>query len=129
MDCCIRTPDRTLYDGASTMVVARSEDGEFAVLDGHAPMLVSLRSGAIRVRTDAGGRVFACRGGVLRVRGNVVAILTPSGVPIEELDLPAIRQRLEGLSARAAEAPEDARLRQEIAELEAMESAAGARRD
>jgi len=120
MHCCIRTPDRTLYDGPSTMIVARSEDGEFAVLDGHAPMLVALRAGAVRVRTEGGDRIFACAPGVLRVGAQSVTILAPTGLPADEIDLPSVRRRLDQLVADADGPSGDPRLRREIAELETL---------
>jgi F-type H+-transporting ATPase subunit epsilon len=91
MHCQVRSADRTLFDGEATMVVARSASGEFAVMDGHAPLLASLRSGPLRVKTSEGARVFACFGGSLRVSdGGEVTVLVEDAVPLEEIDLTAL---------------------------------------
>ena len=56
------TPEREIWSGEATMVIARGTDGEVGVLAGHAPMLVRLREGTVRIqhggteeRADVGG--------------------------------------------------------------------------
>jgi len=92
MQCQVRSPDRTLYDGEATMVVARSTRGEFAVMDDHAPLLATIRSGPLRVKTPQEERVFACFGGSLRVsEEGAVTVLVEHAVPLEEIDLAEAR--------------------------------------
>ncbi len=88
MQCQVRSPDRTFYEGAATMVVARSSRGEFAVMDDHAPLLAAIQPGPLRVKTSEGERVFACFGGSLRVSGGaIVTVLVEDAVALEEIDL------------------------------------------
>lgn len=93
MHCRIRSPERTLYEGDATMVVARSAQGEFAVLEGHAPLLAQLREGPVRIKTASGERTFVCFGGTLDVQAGVVTILTPEALPREEIDIEALQRR------------------------------------
>jgi F-type H+-transporting ATPase subunit epsilon len=91
MHCQIRSPDRTFFDGEATMVVARSSRGEFAVMEDHAPLLASIRSGPLRVKTVDEERVFACFGGSLRVSTDAhVIVLVEDAVPLEEIDVNAL---------------------------------------
>lgn len=88
MQCRVQSADRTFFDGEATMVVARSDRGEFAIMADHAPLLSALRSGPLRVKSDDGERVFACFGGTLRVSEDArVEILVEDAVPLEEIDL------------------------------------------
>ena len=86
MQCTVQSADRTFFDGEAVMVVARSERGEFAVMEGHAPLLATLPSGPLRVQTAGGEQVFACFGGTLRVTEVAdVAVLVEDAVPLEEI--------------------------------------------
>ena len=108
MHCQLRSADRTFFDGDASMVVARSPRGEFAIMDGHAPLLAVLDRGPIRVHTDGETRVFACRRGTLRTTGDRVSLLVESAVPVEEIDLPAVQARITQLAENddAADAEE-----------------------
>ena len=99
MHCQLRSADRTLFDGEATMIVARSPRGEFAILGDHAPLLAVLAPGVLRIQSDTGERVFVIRGGILRTTGDVTTLLVESGLPVEEIDLDAVRRRLTELDA------------------------------
>ena len=75
MNCRVLCGDETLYEGEATLVVARSDDGEFAVMDGHEPMLAALRPGALRVETASGARVFRLAEALLRVAADGVSVV------------------------------------------------------
>ncbi len=105
MHCELRSADRTFYDGETTRVVAQSPRGEFAIMDGHAPLLAVLGSGPIRIHTEGGLRVYACRRGTLRVAGDQVRVLVESAVPAEEIDLIAVEAELDRLGDEAGTSP------------------------
>lgn len=96
MHCQVRSPDQVLFEGDSTLVAARGTQGEFAVMDNHAPLLAALRSGALRVRTsDDHQQVFACFGGTLRVADDhSVTVLVDEAIPLNQID--AEIERLNG---------------------------------
>ena len=47
----IVTPEREVWSGEATMVGARGIDGEVGILAGHAPLLIRLAIGDIRIQT------------------------------------------------------------------------------
>ena len=98
MHCQLRSADRTFFDGVASMVVAQSERGEFAIMDGHAPLLAVLDRGPVRIHTDDATKVFACRRGTLRTSGDRVTLLVESAVPVEEIDLPEVEARMAQLT-------------------------------
>lgn len=77
MDLAILACDRVAFAGRATLVTARSEEGWFGVLPGHAPAAFVLADHELRVTTDEGIRSFRIRGGVLYVTPERVTVLTP----------------------------------------------------
>jgi len=71
------SPERTLYEGEASSVVAPAFDGEVGVLTGHAPMMTLLGRGALRIEGGAAGtRRFRVEGGFLQVADDAVRIVT-----------------------------------------------------
>ena len=71
------SPERTLYEGEASAVVAPAFDGEVGVLTGHAPMMTLLGRGSLRIEGGAAGaRRFRVEGGFLQVADDAVRIVT-----------------------------------------------------
>jgi F-type H+-transporting ATPase subunit epsilon len=60
------------------MVVAPAWDGEVGVLRGHAPMLVLLGAGEMRVTSGGSEQRFHVEGGFMQVADDVVTVLSES---------------------------------------------------
>lgn len=74
----IISPDSTVYEGQADMVVAPAWDGEVGVLRGHAPMLVLLGSGEMRITQAGAVQRFHVSGGFMQVADDVVTVLSES---------------------------------------------------
>ncbi|HEU5183971.1 MAG TPA: F0F1 ATP synthase subunit epsilon [Gemmatimonadaceae bacterium] len=70
------SPERTLFDGEATQVVAPAYDGEVGILTGHAPMMALLGRGTLRIASGGGDRRFTVEGGFLQVVDNQVRVVT-----------------------------------------------------
>ncbi|HEX7051794.1 MAG TPA: F0F1 ATP synthase subunit epsilon [Longimicrobiales bacterium] len=70
------SPERTIFEGEADMVVAPAWDGEVGILRGHAPMMVLLGEGEIRIRHGDREEHFAVSGGFLQVAGDVITVLS-----------------------------------------------------
>lgn len=70
------SPERTLFDGDATQVVAPAYDGEVGILTGHAPMMALLGRGTLRVTEAGGERRFTVEGGFLQVVDDHVRVVT-----------------------------------------------------
>lgn len=107
------SPERLLLSAQVEMAEIPAEEGDMGVLAGHAPMIVRLRGGIIRI-TEAGGatkRLFVA-GGFAEVTPERTAVLADEAVPVEELSRSAAQARLseaEAAYAAAANAPPEAR--------------------
>jgi F-type H+-transporting ATPase subunit epsilon len=78
MKVAIISPESTVFEGEADMVVAPAWDGEVGVLRGHAPMLVLLGAGEMRITGGAGERRFHVEGGFMQVADDVVTVLSES---------------------------------------------------
>jgi F-type H+-transporting ATPase subunit epsilon len=70
------SPEKTVFQGSADMVVAPAWDGEVGVMRGHAPMLVLLGEGEVRVRSGGSEQKFHIGGGFMQVAEDVVTILS-----------------------------------------------------
>ena len=78
MKVAIISPESTIYEGEADMVVAPAWDGEVGVLRGHAPMLVLLGAGEMRITSGGSEQRFHVAGGFMQVADDVVTVLSES---------------------------------------------------
>jgi F-type H+-transporting ATPase subunit epsilon len=106
------TPEREVWAGPVQQVIARGTDGTVGILNGHAPLLVRLAIGALRLEQPDGAWVTAVvDGGFLHVTSDAgdtrADVLATQAELAEEIDVDAARRRLEELRAGVAEADDD----------------------
>lgn len=71
------SPAVTVFEGEAASLVAPAWDGQIGILPGHAPLIALLGAGALTVDLPGGGsRHFFVAGGVLKVEGGRVTVLT-----------------------------------------------------
>lgn len=73
----IITPDKTLYEGRISSLIAPSKLGYLGVLADHAPLIATLASGKIILKEDSKEqKIFNSKGdGLLEIMNNNVTIL------------------------------------------------------
>ncbi len=76
MSVAVISPERTIFEGEADLVVAPAWDGEVGILRGHAPMMVLLGSGDLRIRLEGQEQRFYVSGGFLQVIDDVVTVLS-----------------------------------------------------
>ncbi len=116
MNCIVRSADRMLVKGNVERIVARSPHGEFAVMDGHAPILAVLVPGVVRLLVDGSETMIVCKGGTLHLADRDVTILVERPHMLEEIDPDALRARIAQLQSDASSASQGT----EIAYLELL---------
>lgn len=96
----IITPERVVFseEGVDSVTLPGSE-GELTILPSHAPLMTSLRPGALRFRRAGEETDVALSGGFLEVRSNNVTVLADTAERSDEIDA----QRAEEARRRAAE--------------------------
>lgn len=84
------SPNKIVFEGEASAVVAPAWDGQVGILPGHAPMLALLGSGELSVERPGGGDdTFHVAGGVLKVERNVVTLLTEYAGDSPPAEVPA----------------------------------------
>lgn len=109
VDVHVVTPEREVWAGEVEELIARGVDGEVGILGGHAPLLVQLAVGPLRLQQGDGSWLRAVvDGGFLHVTshdGLTRADVLASQAELEaEIDLDAARRRLAELQGETAEA-------------------------
>ncbi|WP_303810874.1 ATP synthase F1 subunit epsilon [Sandarakinorhabdus limnophila] len=118
LDFELVSPERRLAKAKVAMVVVPGVEGDFGVLPGHAPMMSTIRPGAISIHEADGGPAtmrFFIDGGFAEVTETGLTILAEKATPVAEIDVAAVATQL----AAARTAGDDAA----IARLEAMQAA------
>ncbi len=71
------TPERLIRSEAVHMVTVPGSEGDFAVLEGHAPLMSTIRDGELLVQRTAGGQPepIAIRGGFAEVNAKGLTVL------------------------------------------------------
>lgn len=112
------SPERLLSSGQVAMVVVPGVEGDFGVLPGHAPLMSTIRPGAIAIyEADSNTltrRIFV-DGGFAEVSDKGLTILAESAIPVGDIDVAQVAIDL----ATARTAGND----KAIARLEAMQEA------
>ena len=92
----IITPDRLVFDGEVSELVAPGQMGEFGVLPGHVPFLSVLFPGRLRFKTEESGEnTLIIHGGLADVKDDTVSILTDQSEDPEEVDVVAAKKDAE----------------------------------
>lgn len=103
------SPEKLLLAAEVELAEIPSEEGDMGVLEGHAPMIVQLRGGVIRItRADGGQQQLFVAGGFAEVGPERTAVLADEAVPVEELRADEARARIAAAEAacQAANAAE-----------------------
>ena len=108
------TPEREVWTGEASMVVARGVEGDVGILKGHAPLLVALAIGPLFIHQGDRVKGVAVDGGFLHVtsRGDEtrVDVLAEHAELQEEIDLAAAERLRDAAQERLSErADADAR--------------------
>lgn len=103
------SPERLLLSQEVDMVVVPGEEGDFGVLERHAPMISTLRPGVIQVH-DGGSvteSIFVA-GGFAEVTPARCTVLAEEALPVGEIDRAATEQRLSDAKDDLLDAKDDA---------------------
>ena len=122
LDVHVVTPEREIWSGGAAMVIARGVEGEVGILPQHAPLLIRLAVGPLRIRTDGTEEAAVVDGGFLHVTSTEgvtrVDVLASYAEMAGQIDLRAAEARVQELQGRLGQA-DDAALRVELAKASA----------
>ena len=100
------SPERRLRSGPVHMVVVPGGAGDFGVLVGHAPLISTIRPGAIAIYAEPGTtapeRIFV-DGGFAEVGADRLTILAERALPVADIDPAKVAEDLAAARAGADE--------------------------
>jgi F-type H+-transporting ATPase subunit epsilon len=105
VDLHVVTPQREVWAGAAEMVIARGIDGEVGILGGHAPLLIQLAVGPLRILRESAPEVRAVvDGGFMHVtsgsEGTRVDVMASDAELQAEIDFEATARQQQELQGR-----------------------------
>lgn len=89
------SPERLLYEGESSEVLARTVEGEIGFLPGHIPFVGTLLPGVVQVYTDNGIQKIAVHSGFIEVSNDHLTLLSDVSELAEDIDVDRARAALE----------------------------------
>ena len=112
------TPEREIWSGQAAMVIARGVEGEVGILPQHAPLLIRLAVGPLRIRMDGTQEAAVVDGGFLHVTTSEgvtrVDVLASQAEMAGDIDLRGAQSRVQELQRQLGQG-DDAALRRELA--------------
>ena len=88
------SPERLLLSTEADMVTVPGTEGYMGVMAGHAPLVSTLRAGMIDVQTDGKDDRYFISGGFAEISPAKITVLAEDAVPMTELDLEVLDQRI-----------------------------------
>ncbi len=89
------TPEKVAMQGQADFVVLPAFEGEMGVLPGHAPFLVQLTAGEVRVTEHNEVRRFAVSGGFAEIKNDTVSLFAETAEMADQIDAERAEQALE----------------------------------
>lgn len=119
----IISPEKPVFTGTASSIVAMAHDGEVGVLPGHAPMVTRLGIGEVRVTNNGATTRYAIRQGYLQVADNKVVVLSEDAKAITDLKgvKPEDLERIQKALAETTDARERAKLQADLDWLKACD--------
>lgn len=78
----IVAPLGKIYEGEVKEVTLPGADGEFGVLDGHSPLVSTLKAGVVDIKKDSGEELVAINWGYAEVTPEKINMIVDEAVPL-----------------------------------------------
>lgn len=76
MNIAVLTPEKEIYQGEITSVKVPGVNGQFEILNNHAPIVSSLAAGPVRILATDGSKMnFTIERGFIEILNNEVSLL------------------------------------------------------
>jgi F-type H+-transporting ATPase subunit epsilon len=78
----IVAPMGKIFEGEVSSVTLPGSDGEMGVLDGHSPLVTTLKAGVIDIKKDSGEELVAINWGYADISNDSVNIVVDEAIPL-----------------------------------------------
>ena len=94
------SPEKLLFSGEVQQVDVPGTEGYFGVLEGHAPMVTTLRPGILTVHGSGGAEKIVVLGGFAEVSAQGLTVLADLAEPVDGFDRAILTERIEATEQR-----------------------------
>jgi F-type H+-transporting ATPase subunit epsilon len=101
------SPERVLLSVDADQVVVPGDDGDFAVLAGHAPVISTLRPGVLDVTAGSVRKRLFVKSGFVEVDPSRLTVLAESAYDLDDISAAAIAEELKTAEAELLTARDD----------------------
>ncbi len=98
--CLIQTPEASLFEGDIVECVLPAVDGEWMVCYNHAPSVLMLGVGGLRLNLDNQWHHYYIESGVAQIRDNQLSILCDFALGKKHLSRENLQQELSGMGEK-----------------------------
>jgi F-type H+-transporting ATPase subunit epsilon len=112
------SPERLLLSTEADMVTVPGAEGYMGVMAGHMPLVSTLRTGMVVVLKDGKDTRYFIRGGFAEVTDTKLTVLADEAIPMSEIALETLDQRIRDAEEDLAAATTDAERRKASESLE-----------
>ena len=98
----IISPDNEVYDGNTEMVVLPGEEGDFAAMYEHAPIITFLRPGKVEVfsKDEKEKFVFFVSGGFVKIQNNICLVMVDYIKKTKDIDVKENERKISELTSK-----------------------------
>ena len=96
------SPEKLVFSGEVEQVDVPGAEGDFGVLEGHAPLVTTLRPGILTVYGAGGAQQIVVLGGFAEVSAQGLTVLADVAEAVEGIDRGMITERIGALEQRIA---------------------------
>ena len=119
------SPERRLASIAATEVQIPGAEGDMSAMEGHAPLITTLRPGVVRATSADGVKSYVVSGGFAEITATSISVLAEQAVPLEEMTRAIMDQMVADATLAAAVNPDKDATDKVAADLLAMRAAVG----
>ena len=101
------SPERLLLSDTADMVTVPGAEGYIGVMAGHSPVMTTLRPGMIDISKDGTDTRFFVHSGFAEIGPTKVTVLAEEALPMSEMDVAVIDQRIRDTEEDLAAATTD----------------------
>ena len=102
------SPEKLLLSAEADMVTVPGTEGYMGVMAGHAPLVSTLRAGMVDVQVDGKDDRYFIKGGFAEINPEKITVLAEEAIPMTELDLAVLDQRIKDAQEDEVSAKTDA---------------------
>ena len=111
------SPEKLVFSGDVQQVDLPGAEGEFGVLENHAPVVATLRPGILMVHTAGGAQRIVVLGGFAEVSASGLTVLAEVAETVADMDRAVLATRITDLEQRISKMDAGAELDKMIMEI------------